>query len=82
MSQSSRAMADESDLNRTEIVKAIKMLMEEAVDLTRAISDINGRLTNLAASTEEIVAEADVVKNISDGVKNKLEELNQSDDGF
>lgn len=82
LSQSSRAMADESDLNRTEIVKAIKMLMEETVDLTRAISDINGRLTNLAASTEEIVAEADVVKNISDGVKNKLEELNQSDDGF
>lgn len=79
LSQSSRAMADESDLNRTEIVKAIKMLMKEAEDLTHAISDINERLTNLAASTEEIVAEADVVKNISYSVKDKLEELNQNE---
>lgn len=78
LSQSSRAMADESDLNRTEIVKAIKMLMEEAIELTQAIGDINDRLTNLAASTEEIVAEADVVKNISYSVKDKLEELNQN----
>lgn len=79
LSQSSRAMADESDLNRTEIVKAIQILMDEAVELTQAITDINERLTNLAASTEEIVAEADVVKNISYNVKDKLEELNQYD---
>lgn len=79
LSQSSRAMADESDLNRTEIVKAIQNLMNEAIELTQAITDINERLTNLAASTEEIVAEADVVKNISYNVKDKLEELNQYD---
>lgn len=79
LSQSSRAMADESDLNRTEIVKAMKIIMDEAMDLTHAITDINERLTNLAASTEEIVAEADVVKNISDNVKDKLEELNQAE---
>lgn len=79
LSQSSREMADESDLNRTEIVKAVKMLMEEAIDLTHAITDINDRLTNLAASTEEIVAEADVVKSISNNVKDTLEELNRRD---
>lgn len=77
LSQSSREMADESDINRTEIVKAIKLLMDEAVELTNSITDINKRLTNLAACTEEICAEADVVKNISYNVKEKLQELNQ-----
>lgn len=79
LAQSSHAMADESNLNQTEIVNAVKNLMEETIELTRNINDINDRLTNLAASTEEIVAEADVVKNISGGVKDKLEELNQNE---
>ena len=42
------------------------------------IKEVNDRLANLAACTEEIVAEADVVKNISNSVKGKLEELNQN----
>ncbi len=82
LAESSHAMADESDLNRTEIVKAIKNLMDETVELTHDITDINDRLTNLAASTEEIVAEADVVKNISHSVKEKLEELNSNEASY
>ena len=78
LSESSRAMAEQSDYNRNEIVKAIKVLMDEAVELTHEIKEVNDRLSNLAACTEEIVAEADVVKNISDSVKGKLEELNQN----
>lgn len=78
LSQSSRTMADESDMNRTEIGKAMKMIMDEAKELTDAITNINERLTNLAASTEEIVAEADVVKGISENVKDKLKELNST----
>lgn len=79
LAQSSHEMAEESDLNRIEIVEAIKKLLEETKELTRNIADINDRLTNLAASTEEIVAEADVVKNTSVRVKDKLEELNQNE---
>ncbi len=78
LSESSSAMAEESDQNRVEIVKAINILMQEAIELTHAICEINERLTSLAASTKEIVAETDVVKNISDGVKDKLEELTQN----
>ena len=77
LSQSSREMADESDTNRVEIMNAVAMLREEAIELTNAINDINERLSNLAAGSQEIVAEADVVKNISCGVKEKLEELNR-----
>ena len=82
MAQSSHAMAEESDLNRTEIVNAVKNLIEKTIELTKDIADINDRLTNLAASTEEIVAETDVVKNVSVNVKSKLEELNQSESVF
>ena len=69
----------ESDTNREEIVGAVRMLLEETVQLTHSIADINERLTNLAASTQEIVAEADVVKNISGTVKDRLEELNRTE---
>ena len=77
LAESTRALADESDSNRVEIVEAIKMLLGETVELTHSIVEVNDRLTNLVSSTEEIVAEADVVKNISDNVKIRLEELNQ-----
>lgn len=77
LAESSKTMADSSDENRAEIVAAIHMLMDEAVELTNAIVNINERLTNLAASTQEIVAEADVVKGISENVKDRLEELNR-----
>ncbi|MBQ2282703.1 MAG: 4Fe-4S dicluster domain-containing protein [Agathobacter sp.] len=76
LAEASRAMADESDINRIEIVEGIQMLLKETVELTHSIADINDRLTNLAASTQEIVAETDVVKSISVNVRERLEELN------
>lgn len=76
LAESSRIMSEQSDLNRAEIVKAIQNLMQETEELTHSITDINDRLTNLAASTQEVLAEADVVKDISGTVKNRLEDLN------
>ena len=79
LAEASREIAAQSDLNRTEIVKGIRELMHRAEELTEAITDINDRLTNLAASTEEVLAEADVVKEISSTVKYRLEDLNRND---
>lgn len=76
LADSSREISEQSDLNRAEIVKAIQELMKETEELTLSITDINDRLTNLAASTQEVLAEADVVKGISDTVKGRLEVLN------
>jgi len=59
-----------------EIVDAISKLMQETQSLTHSITDINERLTNLAACTEEVLAEADVVNDISNTVKGRLEHLN------
>ncbi len=79
LAETSRSLASESDENRAEIVEAVRMLLEETKTLTQSIAEINDRLTNLAASTQEIVAEADVVKSISENVKVRLEELNRTE---
>ena len=79
LAEMSRSLANESDGNRAEIVEAVRMLLEETKTLTQSIAEINDRLTNLAASTQEIVAEADVVKSISENVKVRLEELNRTE---
>nr|MBP3598836.1 4Fe-4S dicluster domain-containing protein [Eubacterium sp.] len=77
LAEASRTMAEQSNRNRTEIVEGIRILMSETEELTHSIADINDRLTNLAASTQEVLAEADVVKGISGTVKERLEDLNQ-----
>ena len=77
LSQATHELAEKSDLNRAEIIEAMNELTKEALELSDAITDINDRLSNLAASTEEIVAEADVVKTVSGNVKDRLEELNR-----
>ena len=58
------------------IKQAIKELMSETEELTHSITDINKRLSNLAASTQEVLAVADVVKDISGNVANRLNDLN------
>ncbi|MBO5353110.1 MAG: 4Fe-4S dicluster domain-containing protein [Lachnospiraceae bacterium] len=78
LAEASRTMAEQSDYNRSEIVHAVQSLMQRTEELTHSITDINDRLTNLAASTQEVLAEADVVKHISGTVKNRLEELNRN----
>lgn len=76
LAESSLSLSKATDLNRIDIVGAIKELMRETEELTHSITDINDRLTNLAASTQEVLAEADVVKGISGNVANRLNELN------
>jgi len=79
LAESSRLLAEHSDSNRVEIVAAIWKLMQETEELTHSIADINDRLTNLAACTQEVFAESDVVKGISGTVKSRLENLSYRD---
>ena len=50
--------------------------MTDAKKLISVIDGVNLRVTNLAASTEEIAASADMVSTISGDLKAKLAELN------
>lgn len=76
LAESSLNLSKATDLNRVDIVAAIKELMSETEELTYSITDINKRLSNLAASTQEVLAVADVVKDISGNVANRLNDLN------
>ncbi len=79
---SSRELAEGSSRNQEKISAAIEKLMDEAQALTNAVSDISGRLSTLASNSHELTTEASAMKDVSDGVRNKLEALsNLADEG-
>lgn len=72
----SKDTASDSDQNKEQIQNAIENLLQNASKLIDIIDGVNVRVTNLAASTEEIAASADMVSTISADLKDKLERLN------
>lgn len=76
LADSSKDTASDSDANKEQIQTAISELLADAKKLINVIDGVNLRVTNLAASTEEIAASADMVSTISSDLKDKLAELN------
>ncbi len=72
----SKDAASDSDSNKEQIQEAISQLLTDAKKLIDIIDSVNVRVTNLAASTEEIAASADMVSAISSDLKGKMERLN------
>lgn len=72
----SKDTASDSDQNKEQIQNAIQELLSDAGRLIDIIDSVNVRVTNLAASTEQIAASADMVSAISADLKEKLERLN------
>lgn len=72
----SKDAASDSDSNKEQIQEAITQLLTDAGKLIDIIDSVNSRVTNLAASTEEIAASADMVSEISSDLKGKMEKLN------
>lgn len=72
----SKDAASDSDSNKEQIQAAITQLLADAGKLIDVIDSVNSRVTNLAASTEEIAASADMVSEISSDLKGKMEKLN------
>ena len=77
LADSSKETASDSDANKEQIQMAISNLLKDAGRLIEVIDGVNLRVTNLAASTEEIAASADMVSTISADLKQKLDELNK-----
>ncbi|MDE7341886.1 MAG: 4Fe-4S dicluster domain-containing protein [Lachnospiraceae bacterium] len=75
LADSSKDTASDSDRNKEEIQSAIANLLGDAEKLIDIIDSVNVRVTNLAASTEEIAASADVISTISSDLRGKLKEL-------
>ena len=76
LSETSKDTAQDSNKNKDAIVQAIERLTTEADHLMEIVDDVNGRISNLAASTEEIAASASMIGEVSDELKNKFERLN------
>ena len=76
LSETSKDTALDSNKNKDAIVQAIEHLTTEADHLMEIVDDVNGRISNLAASTEEIAASASMIGEVSDELKNKFEKLN------
>lgn len=75
LADSSKETAADSDTNKEQIEQALKKLSEDAENLIEIIDSVNVRVTNLAASTEEIAASADLVSNISAELREKMNHL-------
>ncbi len=75
LSESSKVTALGSNQNKDEIAKAMGSLTEEADHLMKIVDDVNERISNLAASTEEIAASATMISQVSDTLKDKFDEL-------
>lgn len=74
----SKDTASDSDVNKDQIRDAIADLLTDAEKLIEIIDSVNLRVSNLAASTEEIAASADMVQTATTDIKQKLESLNAS----
>lgn len=71
----SKDTASDSDSNKEQIQGAIEELLSDAEKLIEVIDSVNERVTNLAASTQEISASADAIKGVSDDLQDKLLQL-------
>ena len=77
LSESSKDTALDSNKNKKEIVDAMDKLAEESNHLMEIVDEVNERISNLAASTQEIAASATMIGEVSDELKEKFEELNR-----
>jgi len=77
LSESSKDTALDSNKNKEEIVTAMDKLEEESQHLIQIVDEVNERIGNLAASTQEIAASATMIGEVSDELKDKFEELNR-----
>ncbi len=75
LAESTMEISLNSDENKNAIISAVKELIDETDMLLELIADANVRVENLAASSQEIAAETDIVKSISISVKKKLDDL-------
>ena len=75
LSETSKDTALGSNQNTEEIVNAMNVLTGETKRLMKIVDEVNDRINNLAASTEEIAASAAMVSEISEDLKSKFDRI-------
>lgn len=77
LAESSKETAVDSEGNKLDIQKAIDRLIEKSEALIHEVEQVNSRLTNLAASTEEIAAATTLASSVAHELRDKLAVLNE-----
>lgn len=77
LSESSKETAMGSNMNKDKIAEAINQLTIEADHLLQVVDDVNTRISNLAASTEEIAASATMIGEVSELLKERFHALEE-----
>ncbi len=77
LSESSKDTANDSDRNKEEIVVAISQLTQESTKLIQTVDEVNDRISNLAASSEEIAASANLVSQVAEDLKGKFAQISE-----
>lgn len=77
LSDSSRGAAQDSNKNSAEVREFMENLMEQADTLSELVVKVDGRVSNLAAATEQISASTKMVESLSKQIQDKLAEIEQ-----
>lgn len=77
LSQSTQETARESNRNKDQISAVLNLITEEVEQLRKIALDVNERLSNLAASNEEIAAAAQQINVATDQLHQHFQKLSQ-----
>lgn len=75
LSESSKNAAQDSNSNAVKVRTFMEALMKQADTLSGLVSQVDSRVANLAAATEEISASTELVENLSRQILERLEEI-------
>lgn len=76
LSDVSKGAADDSNKNKEHIVAAMDRLIENSQNLIKVVDNVNERITNLAASTEQIAASATLIGQVAGELHDKFDRIN------
>ena len=75
LSDVSKGAADDSNKNKESIVAAMNRLIENSQNLMKVVDDVNERINNLAASTQEIAASTTIIGEVASELHNKFDRI-------
>ena len=75
LSDVSKGAADDSNKNKECIEAAMNRLMENSQNLMKVVDDVNERINNLAASTEEIAASTTIIGEVASDLHSKFDRI-------
>lgn len=75
LADDSKSTADDSNKNNMDIKDTVEHLIEESGKLSEIVERVNGRATNLVASSEEAAASVGSMRDITENVERSLKQI-------